>query len=275
MVTAILLTVHNRCEKTLKCLHSLVQQTGFSTELYDIYLVDDGCTDQTNEDVSKSFPFVHIIKGDGSLFWNRGMLLAWETAAKTKDYDGFLWLNDDVVLLPDTLTTLNKYSQKHPDSIIVGAMGGLTDANEITYSGYVKNRTVKLEPQDKELECDCFNGNVVLVPSVVCNKIGMLDPYFRHSCGDFEYGYRAKKAGIKSYVIPVVGRCDRNPGNPKWLSKELSVRERFKKLYSPLGNNPCEEFRVTKYESFLSALGLFIYLNLCACFPSLSKQNKQ
>lgn len=274
MRIAVLLTVHNRCEKTVKCLRSFVEQDSFSTDLYDIYLVDDGCTDQTKDKVSQNFPFVNIISGDGTLFWNRGMLLAWETAVSQQAYDAYLWLNDDVDLMPGALNALNKYSAKHPDCIIVGAMCGVTDSNEITYSGYIKKRTVKLEPRETELECDCFNGNVVFIPSTVYEKVGMLDPYFRHSCGDFEYGYRAKKKGVKSYVIPSIGKCDRNIGGPKWLSKEISLIERFKKLYSPLGNNPFEEFRVTKYESFFSAIALFLYLNICACFPSFSKSNK-
>ena len=46
------------------------------------------------EAVGKMFPQVHIIKGDGNLFWNRGMYMAWQAAIKEKDYDFYLWLND-------------------------------------------------------------------------------------------------------------------------------------------------------------------------------------
>ena len=71
----------------------------------DIYLTDDGCTDGTPEAIKRQFPKVHIIKGDGNLFWNRGMYRAWEEAAK-QDYNFYLWLNDDSYLVDGALFTL-------------------------------------------------------------------------------------------------------------------------------------------------------------------------
>lgn len=69
MKIAILLTCHDRKEKTLKCLHSL-----YSTyKNYDTYLVDDGCTDGTPEAVMATFHNVHIIKGNGNLFEQRNV----------------------------------------------------------------------------------------------------------------------------------------------------------------------------------------------------------
>ena len=74
--------------------------------MLDIYLVDDGSNDGTNESVSKLFPMVNIILGDGTLFWNKGMRLAWKTAAEKQDYEFYLWLNDDVLLNNDGLINI-------------------------------------------------------------------------------------------------------------------------------------------------------------------------
>ena len=42
---------------------------------------------------------MRIIRGDGSLFWAKGMRKAWEAAIAERDnWDGFLWLNDDTEL---------------------------------------------------------------------------------------------------------------------------------------------------------------------------------
>lgn len=79
---AVLLTVHNRKEKTLCCLQNLFKQKIPNGYQIEVYLTDDGCTDGTPEAVHEQFPAVHIIKGDGSLFWNRGMYTAWDTAGK-------------------------------------------------------------------------------------------------------------------------------------------------------------------------------------------------
>lgn len=71
---AVLLTVFNRRETTLTCLESLFSGSvpeGYSIE---VYLTDDGCTDGTTDAVRERFPDVRIVAGDGSLYWNRGMI---------------------------------------------------------------------------------------------------------------------------------------------------------------------------------------------------------
>lgn len=102
---AVLLTVHDRKNKTLRCLENLYKQVLPNYLRLDIYLTDDGCTDGTPEAIKRQFPKVHIIKGDGNLFWNRGMYRAWEEAAK-QDYNFYLWLNDDSYLFDGALFTL-------------------------------------------------------------------------------------------------------------------------------------------------------------------------
>ena len=88
---AVLLTVFNRKEKTLECLGRLFDQLPIEDLQIDVFLTDDGCTDGTAEAVENLFPSVHILKG----IWNRGMLMAWKAAAETRNYDAYLWLNDD------------------------------------------------------------------------------------------------------------------------------------------------------------------------------------
>ena len=81
---AVLMTVHNRKEKTLRCLSSLEETLASWRERFElkVFLTDDGCTDGTAEAVRRkewSFP-VEILQGDGTLFWNGGMILAWKAA---------------------------------------------------------------------------------------------------------------------------------------------------------------------------------------------------
>ncbi len=93
---AVLLTCHNRRDKTIQCVTALYEQAGLE-ESYsiDVFLVDDASNDGTGEAVKNEFPQVYIIQGNGNLYWNRGMHLAWETAADAQDFDCYLWLNDD------------------------------------------------------------------------------------------------------------------------------------------------------------------------------------
>src|ERR1039458_788534 len=79
---AVLITCHNRQPRTLKCLDILLKQDLPTGLRLDIYLVDDGSSDGTSDAVREAFPEVHVIPGDGSLFWSGGMCVAWQYAAK-------------------------------------------------------------------------------------------------------------------------------------------------------------------------------------------------
>ena len=108
---AVLMTCHNRREKTLRCLTSLFSCRPEAGLELSVYLVDDGSSDGTGDAVRQAYPSVSVIRGDGTLFWNRGMRKAWEDALK-KNADFYLWLNDDTVLYPSALVHLLEASRQ-------------------------------------------------------------------------------------------------------------------------------------------------------------------
>lgn len=263
MKIAVLLTCHNRKKKTLTCLERLYQQTIPSTFLFDTYLVDDGCTDGTSEAVKEFYPNVIIIKGDGSLFWNRGMHMAWSEAISSKvEYDGVLWLNDDTILYECAMLELSRYLVLDSPHIIVGTTCSSSDNSIVTYGGFYKDK--RLSPSTQPQTCDNFNGNFVYVPQEVYNKIGILDYFYRHSAGDYDYALRAYKAGYKCIILPVIGVCDRNSPIAIWMKGNLL--QRYKALYSPLGNSPIESFHYNKQKSFPRAIFYFVYIHLRVLF---------
>lgn len=244
---AVLLTVHNRKEKTLNCLSSLYSQ------IYDksrwgiaVYMTDDGCTDGTKESVKELYPDVEVIEGDGNLYWNRGMRLAWETAAQKYDYDAYLWLNDDTFLYNDAISRLLTCLELKTNSIIVGSTCS-SHNKEITYGGIDINNKLII-PGNDLIECKTFNGNVVVIPKSVFKTIGFLDKAYTHSLGDIDYGKTAKIHGIKSFICPnFCGICENNPKPPKWLQTDLPFKERLNNLFSPLAyTNPKEYFHYKK-----------------------------
>lgn len=269
---AVLLTVFNRKEKTLKCLQQLYTQLPIEGYKIDIYLTDDGCTDGTPEAVKLQFPQVHIIRGDGNLFWNRGMYTAWQEAAK-KDYDFYLWLNDDTLLFPDALNNLTNSSHKsNNESIIVAAIRA-KNKEVTTYSGH--NETGLVTPNGKLQPCLSFNGNCVLIPRYVYKKLGNLDWKFRHAIGDLDYGYRATKAGIKIYTSDkYLGICDKNSQLPAWARKEIPLSKRLKNLYSPLGYAEPIPFFHYELKNFgiITAIKHFVSIHIRVLFPGLWKK---
>lgn len=270
---AVLITCFNRKAKTLKCLESLYAQLPVAGYETDVYLTDDGCTDGTPEAVRSRFPKVHIIEGDGNLYWNRGMHAAWTQAAKTKNYDFYLWLNDDTMVYPGMLRTLLDTSRVLDDRCIVaGSTCCPHDPSRITYGGRTGKGTL-LHPADHPLECDYFNGNIVLFPRYVYRNAGMNDPVFRHALGDFDYGLRAKKSGIRSIVAPgVLGECEAHDSLPAWCDPRQPFGKRWKSFRSPLGHDP-EEFFIyaCRHQGFALACFHYFTNHLRVVFPKLWK----
>jgi GT2 family glycosyltransferase len=240
MKLAVLLTVHNRREITLSCLQALFAATLPKNVEMEVYLTDDGSKDGTAQAVSDAYPGVIVIHGDGSLFWNGGMRLAFGEALK-KGYDYYLWLNDDTKLLVHALESMLYTSKLLQDRQVKPAIvvGTTVDAvtREATYAG--RNSHSRLRPfyfdlvvaEKEPVECDTLNGNFVLIPSEVAKRVGNLDPIFTHGIGDFDYGLRARAAGCSVWVNPgAIGYCKWNPDKQVQSSK---LSERIKGVLHP------------------------------------------
>lgn len=271
---AVLLTVHNRKEKTLQCLSNLCRQKIPAEYAMDVYLTNDGCTDGTQEAVKEQFPHVNIVQGDGTLFWNRGMYTAWKVASEMKDYDAYIWLNDDTFILDGSLYKMFlHYEETYGDAIIVASVCSALK-KEVTYGGHTGK--LKIVPNGELQECDTFNGNFVLIPRVVFKSVGNLDWAFKHAIGDLDYGYRTRKSGFPIYASKeFLATCELNPQLPKWARREVPLMERLKNLYSPLGY--AEPIPFFHYEcrnfGLLMAVKHFMSIHLRVLFPGLWKNH--
>ncbi len=267
---AVLLTVFNRREKTLQCLERLYRQVPLEGYEVDVYLTDDGCTDGTPEAVAAQYPKVRVIHGGGDLYWNRGMWTAWDTAARARDYDYYLWLNDDTFVRDRMLQVLTAAATAtHDEAIIVGATEDIAH-QAITYGGRRKGKGIP-RPDGTLTEVDYFNGNIVLIPQSVYRVLGNLDHYFTHSKGDFDYGMRARKAGIRMLQAgEVLGECDEHPTLDKWCNPDVPLAQRWKMLYRPNGMPPLETFHLEKRHCGLfTACFHFVTVHVRCLFPRL------
>lgn len=270
---AALMTVHNRRTKTLKCLECLYAcfiPDGYSL---DVYMTDDGCTDGTPDAVRKKYPSVHIINGDGTLYWNRGMWNAWNAAAKD-EYEFYFWLNDDTYLYPNAISTLISNSDDYTNQVIVVGATENSAKTILTYGGR-KEKKIPI-PSGGAVEVDYFNGNAVLIPRYVYNILGNLDYYFCHSKGDFDYGFRAGKAGIKMLQAgDIVGVCEKHARIDKWCDPQVCLSERWKVMWSPTGMSPVEFFYFDKkHKGYGSAFIHFFSIISRCVFPSLWLRHK-
>ena len=267
---AALLTVFNRKQTTLRSLDNLFKQFIPQDYSLEVYLTNDGCTDGTPEAVREQFPQVNMIEGDGNLFWNRGMWTAWDTAAKAKEYEFYLWLNDDTFLYDGAILTLLKTSQKYENkAIIVGATESL-DKTHTTYGGSLPSEGIpKVNGADSK--CVTFNGNIVLIPKFVYNEIGNVDYFYHHSGGDTDYGFTATKRGIAIYQVGRhLGACEEHPTLSIWCNPEVPLQKRWRALHRPNGQPPKEIFHLeSKFYGLAKATFHYFTTYLHCIFPQL------
>lgn len=242
---AVIMTSHNRREKTMDCLKALSASRDVAYVELNVVLVDDGSTDGTAEAVGQAYPWVRVVHGDGSLFWCRGMHRAFETALH-HGFDCYLWLNDDTMLYADALSRLfdcaaaqRAYTGK--PVIVVGSTvdehtGKLTYGGERRAAWWRRTSFVKVQPGDQAQPCESMNGNIVFIPAESARLVGNLDPAFEHAMGDTDYALRANKLGVGVWVAPgVYGTCAHNVVSNTFMDSGLPLSKRWRQMLGRKG----------------------------------------
>lgn len=280
---AVLMTCHNRKDKTLLCLEAICRSTIPRALSISIFLVDDGCLDGTPESVNDLYPNVILIKGTGQLYWNGGMRLAWENALQSDlTFDFFLWLNDDSMIYDDSISRLvQEFESIQKKGITAGAIiGTMIDpvSKQPSYGGRLRASKINplgkgnlIRPSAETLECDFINGNFVLIPSSSVNRIGILSDVFTHGMGDFDYGLRLKSAGLTCWVAPgVYGECSPNTLDGGCKDGKLSVSERVFRMNLINQLPPAEEWKYfVRHHGGLIWPFLWLKVHLRQVFPRL------
>lgn len=270
---AVLMTVYNRKQVTIKGLKSLYNAISKTKDIFfDIYLVDDDSPDNTIEAVEQQFDSIITIRGTGNLYWGGGMNLAWKTAVKRNKYDFFLWFNDDNFLFDDSLTSLFNDNEKYGDDCIVSGIFHDSNGN-VSYGG--KKRDGSLIDVDSKTDVFYMNGNLVLIPYQIFQKVGFIDSRYVHGIGDYDYGFRALKNNFSiKLTSKVVGISDRHDDYVPYLDKRKSIFMRMKILYSPKFNPINTFYYNNKYFGLMYAVKKLIRKNISVIIPSIVKRKK-
>ena len=257
---ALLLTCHNRCDKTCASLSSFfvtldkyntIQNNSLQVTAY---LTDDGCTDGTADAVRQLFPNreINILQGDGNLYWAGGMRFAWNEALKrhTK-WDYYFLINDDVVFVYnvfDEIFAAQDYAKEHygKEGICSGITCAKDDPNKLTYGGNVwVNRFLatsrRLAPNGEPQLCDLTNANILLVPTTVVDAVGIFYDKYAHGRADYDYSFMVRKADFPVVLTAnFCGKCDNDHVNPKEIANkvmQMSLKERKTYFSHPVRSN--------------------------------------
>lgn len=278
MNISILLTCHNRREKTVACLQSLkaalesYNNKAVDKVYFEIFLTDDGCTDGTADAVRALFPdenLLHVLQGDGNLFWAGGMRFCWKEALKRhQEWDYYLLVNDDVVFLDnlfdDMIQSDEWCCQKYG---MHGVYSGFTmspQKNKTSFGGSNEKEGV-LDPTGTPQPCQYICANALFVPKVVVERIGTFGKDYVHGGADYDYGFRARKAGVPVLTnCSYIGICENEHYCNVSDILSMSLKERKRKLYAPPRGKKdyltfLKKHNRKKYLPSLIVLGLQIY----------------
>ena len=256
MHISILLTCHNRRAKTAACLQSLKQALEAHNSNYEekinmeVFLTDDGCTDGTAEAAREVFPdpnMLHILQGDGNLFWAGGMRFCWKEALKRHDeWDYYLLLNDDVEILSNLFEELFQaqdyaVEQFGKEGLVSGITCDKDNSEKMTYGGSVYTNLLlgfkhRIEPNGRPQSCDLTNANILLVPTKVVDEMGILDARFKH-VGDYDYTFQAHRKGWPLILTAhFCGKCEndhRDHDAEKKKILNMGLKQRIQYFHFP------------------------------------------
>lgn len=233
---AIIFTCFNRKDITKRCLHAIKLQADKLKNEYEIelYVCDDGSSDGTLDVLENTELNLTLIHG-GSLFWNKGMHAAMQKAVQ-KNHDFYLMINDDVDFYQDAISIMMQSYYKIGRSC--GITGAVRSANTgvTSYGGRLFKSKNFITPNGNPQICNLANWNCFLIDSSVVNGAGIIDPYYEHAFGDYDYSMEMQRKGCSIYVADeFVGECNRNSIVGTFQDRSASRIQRLKMFFSPKG----------------------------------------
>lgn len=258
MKLLVLMSTHNRQKKLTSCLTALCKS--FSISDVTVSLSNSGDAISLPSDLNIKVRVASVSK---DAFWAEAMYSASSLYTMDYGYTHVLWLNEDVMLYPNSLDELIDLMNSCNADIVVGQTS--SEDNEITYGGFLRDSKFKplhfrrITAVEEPMNADTFNGNVVLLGPNALIQTGPFLPGYKHYLADIAYGLNATKKGLNVMVSPrFSGTCQLNDSvNP---SLDISVRrkERIKALNGPLGIPIWQQLRFSL--SYGGPVGIFYFL---------------
>jgi GT2 family glycosyltransferase len=114
--------------------------------------------------------------------------------------DYIIWLNDDVIPRPNTLSSLINFLQNHPHSI--AAPTCLADSHRtVIPNGCIGNTPIIASP-NQVIAVQSVSGYCVAFPAEICQTSGYPDSQrYPHYSGDDMYTLQAHRQGFAIYLL--------------------------------------------------------------------------
>lgn len=214
----IIVPAHNRRDITKRCMAHL---EGLGIRAWaKVLVIDDGSTDGTSEMLRERFPWVHVVNGDGHLWWGGAIRLGMKTAF-ADGAECVCWLNDDSLPGRGSLERLSHLAMER--KAVCGGVCRTPDGAFVYSGGFIQKRWPRHfcsapDPREPLLPVEWLHGNMVAIPACVCARIGLPEGHWiKHNFADVDFTLRAHRAGIPVFLEPsAVGVADRNDTASYW-----------------------------------------------------------
>lgn len=209
---AIILVNYNGFNDTVSCVESILKS---EYQEYRIVIVDNGSKDK-EKILQNEFLNTHtdVVVSEKNLGFSGGNNLGIQYAKKKYDPDYYLLLNNDTVILKDTLSELvNHCNIIENTGLVTGKIFYYSQPEVIWYAGGVFNYKTGIADQpvlgvdESSANNGCIDvtfatGCVMLLPRNVIEKIGLLDEEYFLYAEDTDYCCRIMQAGYKLVYVP-------------------------------------------------------------------------
>ena len=223
-----------------QCLESLGKDKNL-----EIIVIDNHSTDGSPEMVAKDFPQIKLIKNKQNLGFAKGN----NQGIKVANGDLVMLLNSDTIVEKKTIEKLVIFYQGQKDKNLAFSPLLLSFDGVIQEQYYLKPpnlyqiffyhnpfcrfwamRTpikrlmisdLSLVKEKKPFEVEQLTGTALMAPKEVWQKVGLLDEDYYFLFEDVDWSYRARKAGVKLFVVPEARI--KHYGGASWQKKESLI----------------------------------------------------
>jgi len=242
----------------------------------EVFVTDNASSDNSVSMVREKHPWAKLIENEHNIGFAGGN----NQALKKASGRFVLLLNPDTVLRHDTLKTMVRFLDEHPEAGIAGCkvlnpdgtlqlacrrgfptpgvaffkIVGLSDLfpGSRTFGGY--NLTY-LDP-DSLTEVDAVSGSFMMIRKEALDKVGLLDETFFMYGEDLDICYRVKQAGWKIYYVPDTEIIHFKGESTKTVPTLKNRRDFFKAMHIFVDKHYAARNRL--YPIWLLSAGIYI-----------------
>jgi GT2 family glycosyltransferase len=201
-VAALVLSYNGR-RLTLDALASLER---LDYPAFEVWLIDNGSTDGTAEDVASAFPAVRQVRVEPNRGAAHGVAEGLRRAL-AEDFDYLLVLNNDIEVHPDLLVELVRVAERDATIGVVGPKCYYYDAPRTIWSAGGRLRFAEAITRergqgeddrgqfDRDEEVDYVNGCAMLIRRAALEAAGLWDPVYFLCVEDADFCVRVKRLG--------------------------------------------------------------------------------